>query len=190
MVNINKMPKIRLDIVKTLMLMIAINQSSVFVPATCTIVFAEFMIGITADINVSKLGVFFESGSSITTSLLAIMIKKSLEYEGGELRAFNQLLVGIALTGVLEILVNVVGVLQISHTSPTTHMVSGAVRGQALLGYFEFHELIAGGRLAGTVMILGGSMIYTVAMNIEMRALEASIIPVTQQDVRNKENMS
>lgn len=49
--------------------------------------------------------------------------------EGGELRAFNQLLVGIAVTGVFGFLVSVAGFLQISHTSPTTHMVSGAVRG-------------------------------------------------------------
>lgn len=125
------------------------------------------MTGITTDINVSRLGVLFGIGSSITTSLHAIVIKKSLEYvngsaidlvyynnilslitmapivllsgevpfvsmklqEGDELSAFNRLLIGVAVTGVFGFLVNVAGFLQISHTSPTTHMVSGAARG-------------------------------------------------------------
>lgn len=135
--------------------------------AACAIVFAGFMTGITADTNVSKLGVLFGIGSSITTSLHAIAIKKSLEYvngssiglvyynnvlslvamtpivllsgemsfvsrklqEGNELSAFNQLLIGVAVTGVFGFLVNIAGFLQISHTSPATHMVSGAARG-------------------------------------------------------------
>lgn len=138
-----------------------------FVLAACTIVFAGFMTGITADINVSKLGVLFGIGSSITTSLHAIVIKKSLAYvngssiglvyynnvlslvamapivllsgevpfvsrklqEGDELNAFNQFLIDVAVTGVFGFLVNVAGFLQISHTSPTTHMVSGAACG-------------------------------------------------------------
>ncbi|KAF9331112.1 hypothetical protein BG006_006010 [Podila minutissima] len=266
-----RMPKLRFDVVKSLMPMVAINvlglsvnmfclfyvdtsfyqiarglvlpftvaftflflrqRSSMFVLASCTIVFVGFMTGVTVDINVSKLGVLFGIGSSITTALHAIVIKKSLEYvngssidlvyynnilslvimapivllsgevsfmskmlqEGGEQRAFNHLLVGIAVTGVFGFLVNVAGFLQISHTSPTTHMVSGAVRGvlQTLLGYFAFHELITGGRLAGIVMILGGSTIYTFARVKEMQAAEAAfaIIPMTQQDVRIEENM-
>ncbi|KAG0016866.1 hypothetical protein BGZ82_000921 [Podila clonocystis] len=266
-----KLPKIRLDVVKSLMPMVAINvlglgvnmlclvyvdtsfyqiarglslpftvtftflflrqRSTVVVLAACTIVFAGFMTGISTDINVSKLGVLFGIGSSITTSLYAIVIKQSLEYvngsstdlvyynnvlslvamapivllsgevsfvskklqEGGELSAFNQLLIGIAVTGVFGFLVNVAGFLQISHTSPTTHMVSGAVRGvlQTLLGYFAFHELITGGRLAGIMLILSGSTIYIFARDKEMRDPEAAIgnIPMTQQEVRNEENM-
>lgn len=62
---------------------------------------------------------------------------------------------------------------------------------QTLLSYFAFHELITGGRLAGIVMILGGSTIYTFARVKEMRAAEAAFatIPMTQQDVRIEESM-
>ncbi|KAF9019831.1 hypothetical protein BGZ52_003058 [Haplosporangium bisporale] len=244
------MPKIQLDVVKALIPMVAINvlglginmlclvyvdtsfyqRSSMFVLVACTIVFAGFMTGITADINVSKLGVLFGIGSSITTSLHAIVIKKSLEYvngssiglvyynnvlslvamapivllsgevpfvsrklrEGDELNVFNQLLIGVAVTGVFGFLVNVAGFLQISHTSPTTHMVSGAARGvlQTLLGFFAFHELITGGRLAGIVLILSGSTIYTFARDKEMRASEtAATIPTTRQEATSEENM-
>ncbi|KAF9374463.1 hypothetical protein CPC16_001275 [Podila verticillata] len=206
------------------------QRSSMFVLVACTIVFAGFMTGITADINVSKLGVLFGIGSSITTSLHAIVIKKSLEYvngssiglvyynnvlslvamapivllsgevpfvsrklrEGDELNVFNQLLIGVAVTGVFGFLVNVAGFLQISHTSPTTHMVSGAARGvlQTLLGFFAFHELITGGRLAGIVLILSGSTIYTFARDKEMRASEtAATIPTTRQEATSEENM-
>lgn len=56
------------------------RRSSVFV---YTIVFAGFLTGITADINVSRLGVLFGIGSSITTSLHPIVIKKSLEFVNG-----------------------------------------------------------------------------------------------------------
>lgn len=59
-----------------------------------------------------------------------------------------------------------------------------------LVGYFICHELIIGGRLAGIVLILGGSTMYTFARDKEMRASEAAtIIPVTQQDVVREERI-
>lgn len=66
-----------------------------------------------------------------------------------------------------------------------------AHRLQTFLGYFAFHELITGGRLAGIVLILGGSTIYTFARDKEMRASEAAAttIPTTRQDATSEENL-
>jgi GDP-fucose transporter C1 len=55
-------------------------------------------------------------------------VSKKLQ-EGDEQSAFNWLLIGAAVTGVFGFLVNVAGFLQVSHTSPTTRMVSGVVHG-------------------------------------------------------------
>lgn len=65
-----------------------------------------------------------------------------------------------------------------------------AHRLQTLLGYFASHELITGGRLAGIVLILGGSTIYTFVRDREMRASEAATtIPTTRQEATSEENM-
>lgn len=77
-----------------------------------------------------------------------------------------------------------------SRAHPLISSFNLAHRLQTLLGYFAFHELITGGRLAGIVLILGGSTIYIFARNKEMRASEtATTIPTTRQDVTSKENM-
>ncbi|KAF9312254.1 hypothetical protein BG003_006453 [Podila horticola] len=205
------------------------QPSSRFVIAACTIVFAGFMTGITADINVSLPGVIFGVASSITTSLRAIVIKRSLNsvngvsmdlvyynnvlsvvamlpilvasgevasvaslyHEVNDQNALKRFLLGIVVTGILGFLVNVAGFLQIAHTSPTTHMVSAAVRGvlQTLLGYFAFKEIITAGRLVGIVLILGGSTVYTYARDKEMRAKDKAkaTIPLTLQDIANED---
>ncbi|KAG0294286.1 hypothetical protein BGZ98_001832 [Dissophora globulifera] len=199
------------------------QPSSKLVLGSCLIVFCGFYTGVTSEINVSQLGIFFGVVSSITTSLHAIVIKKSLAavnnssidlvyynnalslmamtpivFMSGEsslvverfreegLAAFHSFLLAAFITGIFGFLVNLAGFLQISKTSPTTHMVSGAVRGvlQTLLGYFAFGDIITSGRLLGIVLILGGGALYTYAKDKEMRAnTKPSYIPMTQHDI-------
>ncbi|KAG0257457.1 hypothetical protein DFQ27_005148 [Actinomortierella ambigua] len=199
------------------------QSSSKTVLIACFIVFCGFYTGVTSDINVSSLGVFFGIVSSITTSLHAIVIKQSLSAVNNssiDLVYYNNLLsfivitpiilfsgeisavsehyaqegsavlhkffFGVILTGVLGFMVNLAGFLQISKTSPTTHMISGAVRGvlQTFLGYMVFSEVITFGRMAGIVLILAGGALYTWAKDQEMRAnTKPTYIPMTQQDI-------
>ncbi|KAG0257279.1 hypothetical protein BG011_004046 [Mortierella polycephala] len=198
------------------------QPSSKLVLGSCFIVFCGFYTGVTSEINVSQMGVFFGVVSSITTSLHAIVIKKSLAavnnssidlvyynnalslmvmtpivflsgestivveqyYEEG-FGAFKTFLFAAFITGIFGFLVNLAGFMQISKTSPTTHMISGAVRGvlQTLLGYFAFSDIITTGRLLGIVLILTGGALYTYAKDQEMKAnTKPSYIPMTQQD--------
>ncbi|KAF9435228.1 hypothetical protein BGZ76_006663 [Entomortierella beljakovae] len=103
--------------------------------------------------------------------------------------AFHGFLFASLITGVFGFLVNLAGFLQISKTSPTTHMISGAVRGvlQTLIGYFAFDDVITTGRLTGIVLILGGGALYTYSKDKEMRAnTKPAYIPMTQQDIRDE----
>ncbi|KAG9327319.1 hypothetical protein KVV02_007095 [Mortierella alpina] len=198
------------------------QPSSRLVLGSCFIVFCGFYTGVTSEINVSQLGVFFGVVSSITTSLHAIVIKKSLVavnnssidlvyynnalslmamtpivFLSGEatqvigiygdegMQAFKSFLIAAFVTGIFGFLVNLAGFMQISKTSPTTHMISGAVRGvlQTLLGYFAFQDIITSGRLVGIVLILSGGALYTWAKDKEMKAnTKPAYIPMTQQD--------
>ncbi|KAF9585740.1 hypothetical protein BGW38_000955 [Lunasporangiospora selenospora] len=206
------------------------QPSSKLVLGACFIVFCGFYTGVTSEINVSHLGIFFGIVSSVTTSLHAIVIKKSLAVvnnssidlvyynnllslivttplvflsgESAQLQAqfmsdvagsgdaLRQFFFAALVTGIFGFLVNLAGFLQISKTSPTTHMVSGAVRGvlQTLLGYFAFNDIITAGRLTGIFLILSGGALYTWAKDKEMQAKannQAAYIPMTQQDVNN-----
>jgi len=142
------------------------QASSRLVLGACFVVFCGFYTGVTSEINVSGRGVFFGVVSSITTSLHAIVIKKSLVAVNNssiDLVYYNNFLSLLAttpivvfsgefskvmiilnedgfaaiqsflfaafITGIFGFLINLAGFLQISKTSPTTHMVSGAVRG-------------------------------------------------------------
>lgn len=142
------------------------QPSSGLVLAACFAVFCGFYTGVTSEINVSQIGVFFGVISSITTSLHAIVIKKSLGavnnssidlvyynnvlslvattpiiFLSGEsamvsekwaaegFEAFHSFLFAAFITGIFGFLINLAGFMQISKTSPTTHMISGAVRG-------------------------------------------------------------
>ncbi|KAK3835937.1 MAG: hypothetical protein JOS17DRAFT_735539 [Linnemannia elongata] len=198
------------------------QASSKLVLGACFIVFCGFYTGVTSEINVSQWGILFGVVSSITTSLHAIVIKKSLgavnnssidlvyynnalsllattpifflsgEYSEVMARlgeegfaAFHSFLFAAFVTGIFGFLINLAGFLQISKTSPTTHMVSGAVRGvlQTLLGYYAFNDIITSGRLIGIVLILGGGALYTYAKDQEMKAnTKPTYIPMTQQD--------
>ena len=142
------------------------QPSSLLVIISCFTVFCGFYTGVTSEINPSKLGVFFGIVSSVTTSLHAIVIKKSLpavnhssidlvyynnvlslmattpivflsgesakiayDFDQEGLASFYPFLVAAFVTGIFGFLVNLAGFMQISKTSPTTHMISGAVRG-------------------------------------------------------------
>ncbi|KAG0196889.1 hypothetical protein BGX28_009638 [Mortierella sp. GBA30] len=198
------------------------QPSSSLVLGSCFVVFCGFYTGVTSEINVSQLGVFFGVVSSITTSLHAIVIKKSLvavnnssidlvyynnalslmamtpiiflsgeasvvmeSFDAEGFGAFKSFLFAAFVTGIFGFLVNLAGFMQISKTSPTTHMISGAVRGvlQTLLGYFAFGDIITTGRLLGIVLILSGGALYTWAKDKEMKAnTKPAYIPMTQQD--------
>ncbi|KAG0048853.1 hypothetical protein BGZ83_006251 [Gryganskiella cystojenkinii] len=204
------------------------QPSSNMVLGSCFVVFCGFYTGVTSELNVSQLGIIFGVVSSVTTSLHAIVIKKSLaavnnssldlvyynnalslmamtpiiflsgeysvlmatfEEEDGVAR-FKSFLFAAFVTGIFGFLVNLAGFMQISKTSPTTHMISGAVRGvlQTLLGYFCFGDDITAGRLMGIVLILGGGALYTYAKDKEMNAnAKPAYIPMTQQDLDGDE---
>ncbi|KAF9121214.1 hypothetical protein BGW39_010761 [Mortierella sp. 14UC] len=207
------------------------QPSSKLVLASCFTVFCGFYTGVTSEINVSHLGIFFGVVSSITTSLHAIVIKKSLGAvnnstldlvyynnvlsliavtplivltgESAEVSyrlstdgfaAFHTFLFAGFITGIFGFLVNLASFLQISKTSPTTHMIAGAVRGviQTLLGYFAFNDIITAGRLLGIFLILFGGALYTWAKDKEMsaKAQEPTYIPMTQQDVDGEDEES
>ncbi|KAG0283838.1 hypothetical protein BGZ96_011802 [Linnemannia gamsii] len=198
------------------------QASSKLVLGACFVVFCGFYTGVTSEIDVSPYGIIFGVLSSITTSLHAIVIKKSLGavnnssidlvyynnvlsllvttpvfflsgeyseamgyYNDNGFAVFHNFLFAAFVTGIFGFLINLAGFLQISKTSPTTHMVSGAVRGvlQTLLGYYAFNDIITSGRLIGIVLILGGGALYTYAKDQEMRAnTKPTYIPMTQQD--------
>ncbi|KAG0090149.1 hypothetical protein BGZ93_004904 [Podila epicladia] len=206
------------------------QPSSGLVLGACFTVFCGFYTGVTSEINVSQVGIFFGVVSSITTSLHAIVIKKSLtavnnssidlvyynnalslvamtplivlsgesadialRFADSGFAAFKSFLFAGFVTGIFGFLVNLAGFLQISKTSPTTHMISGAVRGvlQTLLGYFAFKDVITAGRLMGIILILSGGALYTWAKDKEMRAnTKPTYIPMTQQDVDEEQDDS
>ncbi|KAF9902897.1 hypothetical protein EC991_004369 [Linnemannia zychae] len=205
------------------------QPSSKLVLASCFTVFCGFYTGVTSEINVSNLGIIFGVVSSITTSLHAIVIKKSLGAvnnstldlvyynnvlsliavtplvvltgESAEVSyllanegfaAFRTFLFAGLVTGIFGFLVNLASFLQISKTSPTTHMIAGAVRGviQTLLGYFAFNEVITVGRVVGIFLILSGGALYTWAKDKEMsaKAQEPTYVPMTQIDIDCEED--
>ncbi|KAF9437509.1 hypothetical protein BGZ76_000442 [Entomortierella beljakovae] len=197
--------------------------SSGLVLASCFTVFCGFYTGVTTEINLSQIGIFFGIVSSITTSLHAIVIKKSLgavnnssidlvyynnflsflattpivllsgeatevmeliSTEG--LSVLSNFMLAALVTGIFGFLVNLAGFMQISKTSPTTHMISGAIRGvlQTLLGYFAFGDIITTGRLTGIILIISGGALYTFAKDKEMRAnSKPQYIPMSQKDI-------
>ncbi|KAG9063123.1 hypothetical protein KI688_004723 [Linnemannia hyalina] len=206
------------------------QPSTKLVLLSCLTVFCGFYTGVTSEINVSHLGIIFGVISSITTSLHAIVIKKSLgavnnstldlvyynnvlslvavtplivlSGESAEVSyrlstegfaAFHTFLFAGLITGIFGFLVNLASFLQISKTSPTTHMIAGAVRGviQTLLGYWAFNDIITSGRVLGIFLILGGGALYTWAKDKEMRAKDMdkpTYIPMTQQDLDVEED--
>ncbi|KAF8929520.1 hypothetical protein BGZ47_001010 [Haplosporangium gracile] len=206
------------------------QPSSKLVLASCFTVFCGFYTGVTSEISVSHLGILYGVISSITTSLHAIVIKKSLgavnnstldlvyynnvlslvavtplivlSGESAEIwyrlstdgfAAFHTFLFAGFVTGIFGFLVNLASFLQISKTSPTTHMIAGAVRGviQTLLGYWVFNDIITAGRLMGIFLILSGGALYTWAKDKEMTAKDSAkptYIPMTQQDVDGEED--
>ena len=66
------------------------------------------------------------------------------------------------LTGLASFLLTLATFLQISVTSPTTHMIVTAARGvaQSALAVLIFHESVTAGRAWSIVFILGGSTLY------------------------------
>lgn len=66
------------------------------------------------------------------------------------------------ITGLTSFLLTLATFMQISVTSPTTHMIVTAARGvaQSALAVFFFHEQVTAGRVWSIVFILGGSTLY------------------------------
>ncbi|KAG0323155.1 hypothetical protein BGZ97_012873 [Linnemannia gamsii] len=174
------------------------QSSSKLVLGSCFVVFCGFYTGVTSEIDKS-LGavnnssidlVYYNNALSLlaTTPILFLSSEYSevmvLLNEQG-FAAFHGFLFAAFVTGIFGFLINLAGFLQISKTSPTTHMVSGAVRGvlQTLLGYYAFNDIITSGRLIGIILILGGGALYTYAKDQEMKAnTKPTYIPMTQQD--------
>jgi len=76
--------------------------------------------------------------------------------------AFAAFLKAATMTGVANFLLTLATFLQISVTSPTTHMIVTAARGvaQSGLAVLILGEKVTGGRMAGMMCILGGSVVY------------------------------
>ncbi|KAF5327323.1 hypothetical protein D9619_004019 [Psilocybe cf. subviscida] len=70
---------------------------------------------------------------------------------------------GSFITGVIGFLVRIASLLSIKVSSPTTHMVSSAVRDVAasILDVYIFHDVITNGRASSIAIILIGLILYT-----------------------------
>jgi solute carrier family 35 (GDP-fucose transporter), member C1 len=104
------------------------------------------------------------------SSLMQIGLYIPLLYLAGELdvlaaqtpEVWAQFVKTAITTGMAGFLLTLATFLQISVTSPTTHMIVTAVRGvaQSALAVLIFGDKVTAGRLLGMSCILGGSMIY------------------------------
>ncbi|GAA96886.1 hypothetical protein E5Q_03559 [Mixia osmundae IAM 14324] len=89
----------------------------------------------------------------------------SLIAEGGH--ALYTFVAGTLLTGFFGFAICIAGFISIKVTSPTTHMISSAVRGvlQTFLGVALFHDIVTYGRASGIAVIILGSVLYTWSMS-------------------------
>ncbi|KEI37152.1 uncharacterized protein L969DRAFT_90217 [Mixia osmundae IAM 14324] len=90
--------------------------------------------------------------------------------------ALSTFISGSFLTGIFGFLIGMAGTLSIKVTSPTTHMISSAVRGiaQTFLGCWLFNDQLTSGRASGIVAILAGSIMYTWSMSKKAAAPSAT----------------
>lgn len=79
---------------------------------------------------------------------------------------------GSFVTGTFGFLISIAGFLSIKVTSPTSHMISSAVRGvlQTFMGKWLFGDVITSGRAGGIAFILVGSTVYTYYKDTESRS--------------------
>ena len=120
------------------------------------------------------------------SSSLQLLLYAPLLVLSGELRALASMspaaLAAFArsavLTGLASFLLTLATFLQISVTSPTTHMIVTAARGvaQSGLAVLLLGERVTGGRVGSMVCILGGSVVYGVAKD-RVRELKAAAAP-------------
>ncbi|KAF8539034.1 hypothetical protein BDD12DRAFT_738795 [Trichophaea hybrida] len=88
-----------------------------------------------------------------------------------------------AMTGLASFLLTLATFLQISVTSPTTHMIVTAARGvaQSGLAVAILGEKVTAGRMAGMVCILGGSMVYGIGKDrVREKEVKAGYQQVSQ----------
>ena len=81
----------------------------------------------------------------------------------------STLLIGLFVTGVFGLLINLAGFLQIQVTSPVTSMISGSIRGvlQTILAVSLLGDHLTDTRIAGIILITVGSGLYTYFKSIE-----------------------
>ena len=75
------------------------------------------------------------------------------------------------LTGFTSLALSLATFLQISVTSPTTHMIVTAARGvaQSALAVLLFSEKVSTGRILGIIFILSGSALYAIGKDRVMK---------------------
>ena len=100
------------------------------------------------------------------------------------------LLPTLVLSGIWGFLLTIATFLQISVTSPVTHMIVTAARGVAQSAFAVMllpHESLDAGRLWSMVWILGGSALYGWAQDNAMTRLKTSgHLPLTNPEVAEK----
>jgi GDP-fucose transporter C1 len=189
-----------------------------------------FGIGMTTDLlttNTSTIGLVLGVGSSFTTAVEAVVIKRfvssNVQEKGDDMMQMawmsnvlstllysvlwlvfgrstdvaaiaqsSSLLPTLCLAGVWGFLLTIATFLQISVTSPVTHMIVTAARGVAQSAFAVMllpHESLGAGRLWSMGWILGGSALYGWAQDEAMtRAKQANAtrLPLSHGEVTEK----
>ncbi|RPA74725.1 hypothetical protein BJ508DRAFT_243713 [Ascobolus immersus RN42] len=194
----------------------------------CALVMCGFGVGMVNDYQkmaTSTLGMALGVGSSFTTAVESIVVKKFMSGKTKEvgmwqmiyMTNFMALMIYIPLlwstpewnslqehlmtadssellssfvktsivTGITTFLLTIATFLQISVTSPTTHMIVTAARGvaQSGLAVVILKELVSAGRVLGMACILGGSMIYGVGKEEARKEAKEGYQRVAADDV-------
>jgi solute carrier family 35 (GDP-fucose transporter), member C1 len=145
----------------------ALGVGSSFTTAVESIVVKKFMSGKTKEVGMWQM--------IYMTNFMALMIYLPLLWSTPEWTSLQKHLLTAdstellssfvktsIVTGITTFLLTIATFLQISVTSPTTHMIVTAARGvaQSGLAVVILNELVSAGRVLGMACILGGSMVY------------------------------
>lgn len=147
----------------------ALGVGSSFTTAVESIVVKKFMSGKTKEVGMWQM--------IYMTNFMALMIYIPLLWSTPEYTSLQKHLLTASstellssfvktsiVTGITTFLLTIATFLQISVTSPTTHMIVTAARGvaQSGLAVVILKEAVSAGRVFGMACILGGSFIYGV----------------------------
>lgn len=145
----------------------ALGVGSSFTTAVESIVVKKFMSGKTKEVGMWQM--------IYMTNFMALLIYIPLLWSTPEFTSLQKHLLTTSstdllssfiktsiVTGITTFLLTIATFLQISVTSPTTHMIVTAARGvaQSGLAVIILSEAVSAGRVLGMACILGGSLVY------------------------------